>query len=384
MQNPSDPDLRERSRLRAALEILRPAPLTIDRSERLRIVVGVGFGLLLAGLLSALLAPGAVWLVAPMGASAVILFALPSSPLAQPWAVIGGNTVSAMAGIAFAHFAGSGHWQPTLVAALGTAFAVGLMVALRCLHPPGGAAALLVVLGGVTDWRFGLFPVMTNSLLLTAAATLYNRSTGKDYPHRQTEKPTVAPQARFLDADIDRVLTRYNQVLDVPRDELHAILEAAESESYRRRLGDLSCADVMSAPVISVEFGTALQEAWALLRGRHIKALPVVDRARRVVGVLTVADFTASAEFDQHAGFGARLGRLLRPARSSHSDKPEVVGQIMTRKVQVVRLDRSLASVVPVFASTGHHHIPVVDAELRLVGIITQTDLVRALTRQPA
>lgn len=172
---------------RGALALLRPAALTIDTRERWRVIAGVALGLLFASVLSFALGAGAPWMVAPMGASAVILFALPSSPLAQPWAVIGGNTISAAAGIAVAHLHG-GAWN-VAAPALGGALAVALMIALRCLHPPGGAAALLVVLGGVLDWRFALFPVATNSLLLTLAATVYNRATGKPYPHRQGEAP---------------------------------------------------------------------------------------------------------------------------------------------------------------------------------------------------
>ena len=370
----------EQGTWRAALSLLRPPTLNIDRRERLRVVIGIGIGLFFAAALSLALSAGNAWLVAPIGASAVILFALPSSPLAQPWAVVGGNTLSALAGIAVANLAHGAQWGGA-APALGGAAAVGLMILLRCLHPPGGAAALLLVLGGVVDWRFALFPVLTNSVLLTLAAVVYNRSTGKAYPHRQGDTPSTSDAGRFVDADIDRVLARYNQILDVPRDELHALLEAAESEAYRRRLGELSCADVMSRDVVSVEFGTALQEAWTLLRDRQIKAVPVVDIARRVVGVLTLADFMQGADIDVHEGFATRLRKFLRPTQGVNSEKPEVVGQIMTRQVQVVRADSSLSSMVPVFSSTGHHHIPVVDADQRLVGILTQTDLVRALVR---
>lgn len=366
---------------REAVSLLHPAALNIDWRERWRIVVGVGLGLLIAGSLSLALNAGPVWLVAPMGASAVILFALPSSPLAQPWSVVGGNTLSALASIVVVALLQASPW-PSLTPALASAAAVGLMLLTRSLHPPGGAAALLVALGGIVDWRFAIYPVLTNSLLLTLAAMIYNRATGKAYPHRQGDAPVHTAEGRFVDADIDRVLARYNQVLDVPRDELHALLEAAETEAYRRRLGELSCAEVMSGDVISVEYGTPLQNAWALLRERHIKALPVVDRARRVVGVVTLADFLEAANLDAHDGLMSRIGRLLRPSPTAHSDKAEVVGQIMTRRVQVVSAERSLASLVPVFASTGHHHIPVVDRDLRLVGIMTQTDLVRALTHR--
>jgi CBS domain-containing membrane protein len=368
----------EQSRWQAALAVLRPAPLNIDGLERWRVILGVGVGLFAAAALSLSFGFASPWLVAPMGASAVILFALPSSPLAQPWAVVGGNTISALVGIAVANVAHGTQWGG-FAPALGGAMAVGVMIVLRCLHPPGGAAALLVVLGGVVDWRFALFPVGVNSILLTVAATIYNRSTGKDYPHRQFETRAEADAGRFVDADIDRVLARYNQVIDVPRDELHALLEAAESEAYRRRMVALSCGDVMTRDVVSVEFGTGLQEAWGLLRERHIKALPVVDRARRVIGVLTVADFMRSANLDSHEGFAPKLRKFLRPSPLVHSSKPEVVGQIMTTDVQVAHAERSLSAMVPLFSSTGHHHIPVVDAELRLVGILTQTDLVRAL-----
>ena len=56
----------------------------------------------------------------------------------------------------------------------------------------------------------------------------------------------------------------------------------------------------MSRDVMSVEFGTGLQDAWALLRERRIKSLPGVDKARRVVGVLTVADFMRAADIEAH------------------------------------------------------------------------------------
>jgi CBS domain-containing membrane protein len=363
------------------LALLWPAPLNIDAWERWRLVAGVALGLLFAALVARLLGNDP-WLVAPIGASAVIVFALPSSPLAQPWAVIGGNTVSALAGIAAVHIVRALHGDMLLATVLGGALGTASMVALRCLHPPGGAAAVLVALGGVQDFHFALLPIGLDSLLLVLAGMAYNRVTGKSYPHRPV--PTHAPNvaSRFTDADIDCVLARWNQVLDVPRDELHALLEAAESEAYQRRMGTLTCGDVMSRDVLSVEYGTPLHEAWQLLRQRGVKALPVVDRWRNVVGVVTLADFLDGAGLDHHEGVGERLRRLLKPTTTLHSDKPEVVGQLMTRRVQVVSMNSTLSALVPVFSVTGHHHLPVVDAKLKLVGIITQTDLVRALQRQ--
>ena len=92
-------------------------------------------------------------LVAPLGASAVLLFAVPASPLAQPWSIIGGNTISALVGIAIAHLVP----DKAIGAAIAVAAAIAVMSLLRCLHPPGGAASLLGVLGGpaAASWSFG-------------------------------------------------------------------------------------------------------------------------------------------------------------------------------------------------------------------------------------
>ena len=85
------------------------------------------------------------------------------------------------------------------------------------------------------------------------------------------------------------------------------------------------------------------------------------------------------AGVDAHHQIGQRLRELMRPTGSVHSDKPEVAGQIMSRKVRVASQDRQVVELVPLFSEGGHHHIPIIDAERRLVGIITQSDLVRSL-----
>ncbi len=82
-------------------------------------------------------------IVAPIGASAVLLFAVPTSPLAQPWSIIGGNTISAFVGLAVTQFVD----DPALAIGLGVALAIAAMSVTRSLHPPGGAAALTAVLG---------------------------------------------------------------------------------------------------------------------------------------------------------------------------------------------------------------------------------------------
>ncbi|MER9262886.1 HPP family protein, partial [Mesorhizobium sp. M0619] len=91
--------------------------------ERLIACVGAMIGIALTGAIGALVlgnGPHVPLLVAPMGASAVLLFAVPASPLAQPWSIIGGNTISALVGVIVAHFVP----QPVLATGIAVAVAI--------------------------------------------------------------------------------------------------------------------------------------------------------------------------------------------------------------------------------------------------------------------
>ncbi len=334
-----------------------PAPTRVDGRERLRMVVGAALGIAVVGLgahaLGAWLGLSSPWLVAPLGASAVLVFCAPSSPMAQPWPVIGGDTLSALAAVLCVRWLG--HSELAVAVAVGAAIAV--MLALRCLHPPGGAAALLTALGGVGDPHFVLFPVLADTLLLVAAGLAYNNATGRSYPHRPIELRRAAGDPKTLSQlglELDRLLARYNQVFDIAREDLLALLEGTHLQSYRRRLDDIRCADLMSPDPIAARPDMPSGEASALLRRHRVKALPVVDGERRLVGIVTPTDL-------------ARGGAT--------------VGEVMTRDPRVAGESSSLAALIPLFAGTGHHHLPVVAPGRRLVGMMTESNLVAALAR---
>ncbi|WP_251372747.1 HPP family protein [Polynucleobacter sp. MWH-UH25E] len=120
------------------------------------------------------------WLMASLGASALLVFVLPGSPMAQPWAVIAGNTISAVIGIAVIGLVK----EPLLAMPIAASFAILGMFVMRCLHPPAAAVALIVVLGHVTHFRYAFFPVMIDSILLVLAGAIYSNMTGKRYPNR--------------------------------------------------------------------------------------------------------------------------------------------------------------------------------------------------------
>lgn len=369
------------STLLSHLKSLWPPPHAINAREKWRASLGAALGILVVATASALWLQGAaaaqhgalaLAIVAPIGASAVLVFAVPSSPLAQPWSVVGGNTLSALVGIACVN------WVPdaTLAAAAAVGVAIAVMLAARCLHPPGGAAALLMVLAGCDRFEYALSPVLLDSLLLVATGLVYNNFTRRAWPNAQPAKVQVQT-SRFSNADLDAALVHYNQILDVSRDDLQGLLEQAEAFAYQRKIGDLRCLDIMSTEPIVARQEMPLREAWALIRKHRIKALPVIDRQRHLLGIVTVADFMQQVDLDAHEGLGWQLRGLLRQTRRRPG--AQVVGDIMTRTVRVASADRLLIDLVPVFSEHGHRHIPIIDAQRHLIGIITQSDLIKAL-----
>ena len=169
-----------------------PAPINARKREKLAGCIGAWIGLMFTAMISkATLGDLNPWFVAPMGASAVLLFAMPSSPLAQPWSIIGGNIISALIGVTCARNIG----DPMLAASIATSLAIAAMFTLRCLHPPSGAVALTAVLGdpAVLDagYRFAFMPVAINSIFLLAAALLFNNLLRRRYPHRADDNRAV-------------------------------------------------------------------------------------------------------------------------------------------------------------------------------------------------
>ena len=372
---PSTPPWPERSA--RWLRAFWPAPLGIDGRERVRFIVGAVLGVLFTAALSRWWAGAGhagPWIMASLGASAVLVFGMPSSPFAQPWPVVGGSTLSALVGAACAAWVP----DPAVAGALAVGLAIALMVPLRCLHPPGGAMALFMVINAGSGWRMALFPILFNVGVLLVAAVLYNTLTGRRYPHPQQPRQGRAIAAgAFTASDVDAALAHYNQVLDVSRADLEGLLHLAGRAAFQRTLGDLRCEDIMSKPAFAVEAGVSLKEAWTLMRAEQIKALPVVDAQRLVVGIVTVADFMRLANLDTHEGLGQRLRALVM----GRSGQPGSVGELMSHPVQVAQVQQHAMDLVPLFSQGGHHHIPIVDGEQRLVGMITQTDLVRTLAQ---
>ncbi len=176
------------------------------------------------------------WIVAPIGASAVLVFAVPASPLAQPWSVLGGNMLSALIGLVVGHLI----VVQLLAAGLAVGLAIAVMTYTRCLHPPGGACAVLGALAatGPDGGCWGLLlPLLLNVIALIGAGWLYNNLTGHAWPHLPAQAPPMPKgtwAGSYEKADLDAVLDEWDEVLDVNRQDLDSIFRAVERRVLRR------------------------------------------------------------------------------------------------------------------------------------------------------
>ena len=157
------------------------------------------------------------------------------------------------------------------------------------------------------------------------------------------------------------------------------LISQVERGAYQKKLQGMLCKNIMTTEVLYVSMDSPLDQAWNLLRKRHVKALPVIDSARRVLGIITLEDFLKSAAVDFHQTFGQRIRGFMRTAVPGLNSLPNAVGQVMSKPVRVNSEDRNMLDLAEIFCGDGHHHIPVINDKKQLVGMITQSDFVKAI-----
>ena len=345
---------------------LRPGPIGYRRADFLRGGLGALVGIALAAVAARAVPGGPAMLpfiVAPMGASAVLLFAAPASPLAQPWSLLVGNVVSTAIGVT----AGRLFDDATLAAAVAVAVAIPGMMALRCVHPPGGACALFAAVGtsavAEQGYAFAVWPVGVNTVVLLGVAALVNNLTGRPYPHMPPPPPPpqgtdVAPSQRVgvQTEDIRQAMARLDRGLDILPGDVMTLVRDAEAHALDRRFGQLRCGTLMARDVQTARASDTIYRARMVMNNHHVKAVPVVDDEQRVVGIVTVYDLFNLDVVD------------LDP-----------ISKIMTSPVETVTVDTPVSRLVELMTDLGLRHLPVVDADGRLAGIITRSELITVL-----
>ncbi|MDQ0348650.1 HPP family protein [Ancylobacter vacuolatus] len=337
------------------LKLFRPILAGANLRDRMLACIGALAGIALTGLICAFAATEPqhlLWLVPPMGASAVLLFAVPASPMAQPWPAIGGNTLSALVGVLVAH---SLPLSP-LSAGIAVGGAIAVMSLLRCLHPPGGAAALVGLFAGASSsYAFPFLPVGANAVVLVASAWVYHRFSGHTYPHvpAPPAKPATELPWTFSKSDLAAALERTGETFDIDVNDLERLLREIEQRALARSYRDLACADIMHPGVVAGRVTMPVDEVRALLVQHDVRRLPILDEDGRIVGAIGLRELAAS---------GALLAEAMTPATTAAPDTPAIS-----------LLDR--------FALDRVHAVFIVDAARRPVGVVTEADWLAVLRR---
>lgn len=216
-------------------------PHPASHAEKLLSAIGAFLGIFGVLIIShgVLGGQGTALVVTSMGASAVLLFAAPHSPLSQPWPVLGGHMLSSAIGITCILLI-----HDTLTAAaVAVALSIAAMYYLRCLHPPGGAAALAVVMGGESMHALGyaylVVPLLLNVMVLLSVAMLFNAPfQHRRYPLRIAKlNPTDVPneieeKAMIAHSDLVYALSQIDSFIDVTEEDLLRIYHLATNHAH--------------------------------------------------------------------------------------------------------------------------------------------------------
>jgi CBS domain-containing membrane protein len=228
--------------------------------------------------------------------------------------------------------------------------------------------ALISVIGGPkvaeAGYLFALNPVALDSGLLVLAGMAWGRLTGHSYPHRapapaasphHTRDPAPAARIGYSSADLDTALARYGELLDVSREDLDALFRQVELSAAQRLHAQIRCGDVMSRDVVKLQYDQSAESALAFLQRHDLRAAPVVDAEGRVIGMARRAELTANRRRSVEAALDPFAHRVMEST--------------------------PIAALLPILSGGHVHEAMVVDPERRLVGVITQTDLIAVLYR---
>lgn len=244
------------------------------------------------------------FLVASMGASAVLLFAVPHGALSQPWPLVGGHVLSALIGVSCAQFIPN----VALAGALAVGLAVGAMHYLRCIHPPGGATALTAAIGGsgihALGYGFVVVPVLLNVAMMLAIAVSFNWFfPWRRYPallskkRRRTDAAESSYEA-IAHEDFVYALSQLDSFIDVNEEDLMRIYHLA---TQRHALG-------AALPLAAIRLGAYYSNGeygpeWSVRqivdedKDRIIYKI-VAGADRRNTGVMTRSEFSRWAKHE--------------------------------------------------------------------------------------
>jgi CBS domain-containing membrane protein len=357
----------------------------------LRACIGAGIGLTLCTFLVRLtMAPvdaagpdPSLLLIAPLGATAMLAFAVPSSPLAQPWAALVGNTVAALVGVTVVMVVA----DPWLALGLSVTLAMIAMMMLRATHPPAAGIALGTVLTAdavrEAGFSYAFSPVMLDTALLLSLAVIFNHLTGRVYPFRQPVEHAPRPlgdtglRPVVDSADLTAILQRLRLDANIGAGDLARLIDAAHHQAAEHLFDGVQTAQIMSCNLVTAYPRMPVSQIAALFRQHKVRTLPVVGFDGVFQGFVSETDLIRTLHSPNTKADAGMLWRLLRTSRDVAEP---VAADVMQRTVGTVTEVTPLGVLIDLLAEGAQQAVPVLD-EGRLVGLVSRSDLIAALAK---
>lgn len=258
------------------------------------------------------------------------------------------------------------------------------------MSTPIHAKRLLIYLGESDSWRgHSLYMSILETLRKSGiAGGTVTRAIAGFGAHSRIR----TNQIEVLSTDLPIVIT----VVDVPENIERALklvspmvreglitVEDVEIVKYTHRYlqplpADLPAAEIMTRGVTTVAPETPARQVVELLLGQMFKAVPVVDAQRRVAGIITGSDLLRLAGMPARLAIGERLQAEDLRDFLDHIRQEKTAQDIMTHPVETVREDESLGHIAQRLLEKNLKRLPVVDADGKLVGMISRLDILRA------
>ena len=312
------------------------------------------------------------FLVASMGAASVIMFCAPNSPMATYRAFVLGNLLSAVIGVTV----GLLPLPIYLLAPLAVSSAIGCMHLFKCQHPPGGATALVAVIGGTQiselGYLYALFPVALNVGTFFAFVSFQRGIVGKMKVESWAEQ-SLSSLNQAVDRDTARLYSvpeiheRFGLDLDIKPEELE---KAYAYLLTQERLGvgiyqPLGALAEKQSPTI--EYGDSLEHAWDLMRKQNTDFLIVLDKSRRVDGRVSLRRILETAKVPQNEKDPQRVAEILSgSAFEEPANFPESVGLLL----EPVSIEREETKLSTALEKGSSYPIVVIDPARKYVGVV--------------
>ena len=320
----------------------------------------------------------APYFIASMGAAAVLMFCTPKSPMATYRALILGNLLSATVGVSCKLFLP----ESIVVGPVAVGIAICVMQLFRCQHPPGGATALIAVIGGPDiyelQYQYVVTPVAVNVAIFLVGVILH-----RQWLSQKLRKNTInsrmlsllkknKEQDRqyfnqiYVKSDIDKTMEQLGSYMDVTPEQVNEVVQLTLLNARSRKVNRLTCREAMRGETATAEFGDHLLDAWRRMNAHGVHYLVVVDRHKKVQGILKMSALIELVHLNSNdSDLYNKLEEALSPSQTLHSDKPEAVGQMM-EPVITVNPDDDLTDMM----MKGEEVVVVVDEQHRYMGMI--------------